>query len=112
VTCPQGKTSAWWTPATQRGTDVIVVKYTGEHLPTVSGQGQVHHRHPRRAAVDPTTPAGPASPRYGPSRTDHHRLAEQVCPKSRCGVHDRPGDQGHRHPPGTLPRTGQDQPRP
>jgi transposase len=30
VTCPQGKTSACWTPASQRGTDVIVVKYAGE----------------------------------------------------------------------------------
>jgi transposase len=30
VTCPQGRTNAWWTPATQRGTDVIVVKYAGE----------------------------------------------------------------------------------
>jgi len=30
VTCPQGQTNAWWTPATQRGVDVIVVKYPGE----------------------------------------------------------------------------------
>jgi len=30
VTCPQDKTSTWWTPASQRGTDVIVVKYAGE----------------------------------------------------------------------------------
>jgi transposase len=30
VTCPQGNTNAWWTPASQRGTDVIVVKYAGE----------------------------------------------------------------------------------
>jgi transposase len=29
VTCPQDKTSAWWSPASQRGTDVIVVKYAG-----------------------------------------------------------------------------------
>jgi hypothetical protein len=30
VACPQGQTNAWWTPASQRGTDVIVVKYAGE----------------------------------------------------------------------------------
>lgn len=30
VTCPQQQTSASWTPAVQRGTDVIVVKFTGE----------------------------------------------------------------------------------
>src|SRR4051812_9182527 len=30
VTCPTGQDSASWTPATQRGTDVIVVKYAGE----------------------------------------------------------------------------------
>jgi hypothetical protein len=30
VTCPQGETNTWWTPAVQRGTDVIVVKYAGE----------------------------------------------------------------------------------
>jgi transposase len=30
VTCPVGQTSASWTPATQRGTEVIVVKYAGE----------------------------------------------------------------------------------
>jgi transposase len=30
LTCPQGHTSASWTPATQRGTDVIVVKFPGE----------------------------------------------------------------------------------
>jgi hypothetical protein len=27
VTCPQGETSTWWSPASQRGTDVIVVQY-------------------------------------------------------------------------------------
>jgi len=31
VTCPQGKTSASWTPAVQRGTEAIVVKFPGEH---------------------------------------------------------------------------------
>ncbi|MFE5620411.1 transposase, partial [Streptomyces sp. NPDC056524] len=30
VTCPQGQASASWTPAAQRGTDVIVVKFGGE----------------------------------------------------------------------------------
>jgi len=30
VTCPQGKTNASWTPATQRGTEVIVAKFPGE----------------------------------------------------------------------------------
>ena len=30
LTCPQGKASASWTSATQRGTDVIVVKFPGE----------------------------------------------------------------------------------
>jgi hypothetical protein len=29
VTCPQGNTNTWWTPASQRGTDVVV-KYAGE----------------------------------------------------------------------------------
>ena len=29
VTCPQGRTSACWSPATQRGTDVIMVKFAG-----------------------------------------------------------------------------------
>jgi IS5 family transposase len=27
ATCPQGQTSSWWTPASQRGTDVVVVKF-------------------------------------------------------------------------------------
>ena len=30
VTCPTGQASASWTPATQRGAEVIVVKYAGE----------------------------------------------------------------------------------
>ena len=30
VTCPQQQASASWTPAIQRGTDVIVVKFAGE----------------------------------------------------------------------------------
>jgi transposase len=30
LTCPQGQTSASWTPASQRGTEVIVVKFAGE----------------------------------------------------------------------------------
>jgi hypothetical protein len=30
VTCPKQQTSASWTPAAQRGTDVIVVKFAGE----------------------------------------------------------------------------------
>ncbi len=31
VTCPQGKTSTWPNTASQRGTEVIVVKYSAEH---------------------------------------------------------------------------------
>ena len=27
ATCPQGQTSSWWSPTTQRGTDVIVIKF-------------------------------------------------------------------------------------
>ncbi|HEY2834033.1 MAG TPA: transposase [Sporichthyaceae bacterium] len=27
ATCPQGKTSTWWNPVTQRGTDAIVIKF-------------------------------------------------------------------------------------
>jgi hypothetical protein len=30
VTCPQGQANASWTPATQRGTEAIVVKFPGE----------------------------------------------------------------------------------
>jgi transposase len=30
VCCPQGQTSSWWTPAVQRGTEVIVVRFAGE----------------------------------------------------------------------------------
>lgn len=30
LTCPQGQTSASWTPAGQRGTEVIVVKFAGD----------------------------------------------------------------------------------
>jgi transposase len=30
MTCPQGQTSTCWIPASQRGTEVIVVKYSGE----------------------------------------------------------------------------------
>ncbi|MGH8922783.1 MAG: transposase [Actinomycetes bacterium] len=28
ATCPQGRTSSWWHPATQRGTDAIVIKFS------------------------------------------------------------------------------------
>ena len=28
--CPQGQTSTWWSPATQRGTDAIVIKFAAE----------------------------------------------------------------------------------
>ncbi|MCA1673097.1 MAG: hypothetical protein LC799_13170, partial [Actinobacteria bacterium] len=28
--CPQGKTSTWWSPATQRGTDAIVIKFAAD----------------------------------------------------------------------------------
>jgi hypothetical protein len=34
LTCPQGQTSASWTPASQRGTEVIVVKFAGETCQT------------------------------------------------------------------------------
>jgi transposase len=27
ATCPRGHTSSWWTPATQRGTDVVTIKF-------------------------------------------------------------------------------------
>jgi hypothetical protein len=30
VTCPQGQTNTSWTPANQRGTEVIVVRFTGD----------------------------------------------------------------------------------
>jgi hypothetical protein len=28
--CPQGQTSTWWSPATQRGTDAIVIKFAAQ----------------------------------------------------------------------------------
>jgi hypothetical protein len=36
VTCPQGKTSASWTPCTQRGKDAIVVAQTARRLEPLS----------------------------------------------------------------------------
>lgn len=30
ATCPQGKTSTWWSPVTQRGTEAIVIKFAAE----------------------------------------------------------------------------------
>lgn len=30
ATCPQGRTSTWWTPALQRGTEVVVIKFAGD----------------------------------------------------------------------------------
>ncbi|MFF5075400.1 transposase, partial [Micromonospora olivasterospora] len=40
VTCPQGRTSSCWSPATQRGTEVIVVKFAGTTCRPCPAQAQ------------------------------------------------------------------------
>lgn len=55
VTCPQGNTNAWWTPATQRGVEVIVVKYAGEvcHACPVKAKCTTATRHGRQLTLRP-----------------------------------------------------------
>jgi len=55
VTCPTGQTSASWTPATQRGTEVIVVKYAGEvcHACPVKAQCTTATRGGRQLTLRP-----------------------------------------------------------
>ncbi|MEU8509891.1 IS1182 family transposase, partial [Streptomyces brevispora] len=38
ATCPRGNTSTWWSPASQRGTKAIVVKFDKVKFPPRAGQ--------------------------------------------------------------------------
>ena len=109
VTCPQGKTSASWTPCTQRGNDAIVVHFSAARLRPLPGTCPVHHRE--------TAPAHPAAPRPGPSPGRRPRRGEDdpvpggLRPPRRRRGHHAPGRQPRR-PPRPLPRPAQNPPRP
>ena len=44
VTCPQGKTSASWTPCTQRGKDAIVATFSASDCGPCPARSPVHHQ--------------------------------------------------------------------
>ena len=106
VTCPQGKTSASWTPCTQRGKDAIVATFSpttaararrAAYAPPAAGTGASSPCRPAawpkprpppaprkpRSASRPTTPAAPASraPCTRPPATAHAAPATAACRK-------------------------------
>jgi len=107
VTCPQGKTSATWSPATQRGTETIVVKFDTATCRACPVKTQMHHRHPRRPTVDHPPPPHPPRPPTGPRPPEHPRVQADIQTTRRRGRHHPPSYRGHEHPPRPLPRPAQ-----
>ena len=112
VTCPQGKTSASWTPCAQRGKDAIVATFSASDcgpcparsLCTTSGKNRRQltilprawpkPRPPpaprkRRSASRPTTPAAPAS--------------RAPCTRPPATAVDAPATEDSRKPASTTP---------
>ena len=70
ATCPQGQTSTWWNPVTQRGTDAIVIKFAAATCRGCPVRDAVHplhltegrppaHRATRARSTTPSSPPGP-----------------------------------------------------
>ena len=80
VTCPQGKTSASWTPCTQRGKDAIVATFSASDCGPCPARAPVHQQQPAAAhAPAPRASPGPGRrPRRGdddPFQADYARRA-------------------------------------
>ena len=113
ATCPQGQTSTWWSPATQRGTDAIVIKFAAGTCRPCPVRDQctrsVSPRVGRQLTVPP--PRGPPRPARRPSHPEHPGLVGPLRHPGRRRGHHPPGRRGDRDPPRTLPRPTQDQAR-
>jgi hypothetical protein len=108
ATRPQGKVSASWSPARQRGTDTILVKFDTHTCRPRPMRAPMHHRHPWRPATDHPPPPPPPRPHTGPRPPGHPTVQGHLQATLRGRRHHPPSHRGHRHPPHPLPRTGQD----
>src|SRR5271169_5579260 len=108
VTCPQGNTSASWTPCTQRGNDAIVVHFSAASCGPC-GTRPVHHR--ETAPAHPAAPRPRRSPGRRPRRRQDHPVPGGLRPPRRRRGHHAPGHQPRRAPR-PLPRPAENPPRP
>ena len=111
VTCPQGKTSASWTPCTQRGKDAIVATFSASDcgpcparpLCTTSGKKR------RQLTVLPRDLAEAQAAARAAENNDP--VPGRLRPPGRRRGHHAPGRQPRRAAR-PLPRPAQDPPRP
>jgi len=84
ATCPQGRTSSSWSPATQRGTDAIVVKFAGTtcRLCPVRGQCTTAKRGGRQLTLHPR----PLHAALQHARAEQHSTDWQAKYRLRAGV--------------------------
>jgi transposase len=111
ATCPQGQTSASWSPATQRGTNTNRGHLCRRHLRAVPGPRPVHHLQTPPPPAHRAPTRSPRRPARGPRPTGHQRLAEEVRAARRRRRHHPASRRRHRHTAHPLPRPAQDPPR-
>ncbi len=118
--CPQGQTSTWWNPVTQRGTDAIAIKFAADPVPSDSSAPARSHR--RSGVSSPcrrersTTPnkrheplrkprtGRPVTPPAPASRAPSAKQSpSQECAAPATGVYPRPGSNTCSRPPRSPP---------
>jgi hypothetical protein len=113
VTCPQGKTSASWTPCAQ---DAVRPARQGRdrghllrrRLRSLPGPRPVRHR--QAAAAHRAAPGPGPSPGRRPDRSNRDRLPGRLRPPRRRRGHHAPGRQPRRAAWCMVPRPAQDPP--
>ena len=78
VTCPQGKTSASWTPCTQHGKDAIVATFSAARPRPLPGPRPVHRREAHGSS--PCRPATWPKPRPPPARRGRRSRSRPATP--------------------------------
>ncbi|WP_327389116.1 transposase [Streptomyces sp. NBC_01207] len=83
ATCPRGNTSTWWSPATQRGTKAIVIKFDKETCRPCPVRDQCTLENGRPDPL-PATPRAARSPRRCPPPAGRRAVVRQVGKPARA----------------------------
>ena len=109
VTCPQGRTSAWWTPRTQNGKDTIMATFSATDCGPCPARTLCTTGKRRQLTLLPRDLAQAlAAARDAEKQTT---FQADYAPPRRRRRHHPPGHQPRR-PPRPLPRPPQNPPRP
>ena len=109
VTCPQGKTSASWTPCTQHGKDTIVATFSAAGCGPCPARALCTTGTRRQLSLLPRDLARAQAAARAAEKDSP--VPGRLRPPRRRGRHHAPGHQPRRAPR-PLPRPAQDTPRP